>query len=96
MKKVVVLDLASTDSECNLSKAIEGDRRRRLTRPETITSTGCINALNWSSDGTTLASGSDDTRVCLWKLGQEPDSIFADNADIVQRYPSLGLGLSAV
>lgn len=25
-------------------------------------STGCINALNWSSDGTLLASGSDDTR----------------------------------
>lgn len=95
MKKDVALDLVSTGSECCCVQHYEDDRQRMLTRPEPC-STGCINALNWSSDGTTLASGSDDTRVCLWKLGQEPDSTFADNADIVQRYPSLGLGLSAV
>lgn len=81
-------------------------------------STGCINALDWSANGSSLASGSDDTRcvagahtaprsrasaklihrsrVCIWKLGQEPDSTFPDNPDIVQRYPALGLGLSAV
>jgi WD40 repeat protein len=27
-----------------------------------VCSTGCVNALNWSPDGTLLASGSDDTR----------------------------------
>ena len=31
--------------------------------------TGCVNALSWSKDGQWLASGSDDTRVCLWKVG---------------------------
>jgi WD40 repeat protein len=30
-----------------------------------VCSTGCINALDWSSDGTTLASGSDDTRCAF-------------------------------
>lgn len=59
--------------------------------------TGCINALDWSTpDGTTLASGSDDTRVCIWKLGHEPAESYADNPEIVQRYAGLGIGLSAV
>jgi hypothetical protein len=28
-------------------------------------------ALAWSDDGTLLASGSDDRRICLWKLGSD-------------------------
>lgn len=28
--------------------------------------TGCVNALNWSSDGRYLASGSDDTKIIIW------------------------------
>ncbi|KAL7418329.1 hypothetical protein Q5752_006787 [Cryptotrichosporon argae] len=27
---------------------------------------GCVNALSWSQDGSTLLSGSDDTRLCIW------------------------------
>lgn len=27
---------------------------------------GCVNALSWSDDGTTLLSGSDDKRICIW------------------------------
>ncbi|PWN18649.1 WD40 repeat-like protein [Microstroma glucosiphilum] len=30
---------------------------------------GCVNALCWSESGEMLASGSDDTRVVLWKVG---------------------------
>ena len=61
--------------------------------------TGCINALSWSSDGSLLASGSDDTRICLWKVGQEPASShpMQEHAEeIVQSYSSLGMGLSAM
>ncbi|PWN43171.1 WD40 repeat-like protein [Ceraceosorus guamensis] len=38
---------------------------------EHIGHTGCVNALAWSSDGSTLASGSDDKTVCLWRLGTD-------------------------
>lgn len=61
--------------------------------------TGCINALSWSSDGSLLASGSDDTRICLWKVGQEPQSshpVQSHADEIVQSYSTLGMGLSAV
>ncbi|GAA96946.1 uncharacterized protein L969DRAFT_53956 [Mixia osmundae IAM 14324] len=34
---------------------------------------GCVNTLSWSQDGQRLLSGSDDTRLCLWKLGRRPD-----------------------
>ncbi|ORX40723.1 WD40-repeat-containing domain protein [Kockovaella imperatae] len=27
---------------------------------------GCVNALSWSNDGSTLLSGSDDGRICIW------------------------------
>ena len=27
---------------------------------------GCVNALSWSDDGSTLLSGSDDKRICIW------------------------------
>ncbi|KAJ1653845.1 hypothetical protein IWQ61_006113 [Dispira simplex] len=32
--------------------------------------TGCINTLQWSSNGQWLLSGSDDTRLCLWRADQ--------------------------
>jgi len=32
---------------------------------------GCVNALSWSDDGTTLLSGSDDTRICIWASDAE-------------------------
>lgn len=32
---------------------------------------GCVNALAWDYSGGLLASGSDDTRICIWKLGQD-------------------------
>ena len=33
---------------------------------------GCVNALSWSDDGSTLLSGSDDKRICIW--ASDPDS----------------------
>lgn len=33
---------------------------------ELLGHSGCVNALNWSSDGRYLASGSDDTNVVIW------------------------------
>ena len=33
--------------------------------------TGCVNAMSWNDTGELLASGSDDTRICIWKLGQD-------------------------
>lgn len=44
----------------------------------TIGHEGCVNALAWSQSGDCLASGSDDTRVILWRMGssdQFPSSI---------------------
>ncbi|KAF8309338.1 WD40 repeat-like protein [Clavulina sp. PMI_390] len=35
---------------------------------------GCVNALSWSSNGDTLVSSGDDTRICFWRLPN-------DNAD---------------
>ncbi|KAJ1967920.1 hypothetical protein IWQ62_001559 [Dispira parvispora] len=32
--------------------------------------TGCVNTLQWSSNGQWLLSGSDDTRLCLWRADQ--------------------------
>lgn len=59
--------------------------------------TGCVNALAWSSDGTTLATGSDDTRICLWKIGQDPRSAYEcpSNPEIVNYHPAMGMGLAA-
>ncbi len=60
---------------------------RRFDRTETlggfcggklIGHTGCVNALSWSSNGELLASGSDDTRVLLWKVGGRGDHPHAD------------------
>ena len=34
---------------------------------------GCVNALSWSDDGSTLLSGSDDKRICIW--ASDPDSL---------------------
>lgn len=58
---------------------------------------GCVNALAWSSDGTLLASGSDDTRICLWKIGQDTRSAYdiPSNNDIVDYHPAMGMGLQA-
>lgn len=33
---------------------------------------GCVNALSWSDDGSTLLSGSDDKRICIW--ASDPES----------------------
>ena len=27
---------------------------------------GCVNSLGWSQEGVLLASGSDDTKICVW------------------------------
>lgn len=32
---------------------------------------GCVNALSWSDDGSTLLSGSDDKRICIWASDPE-------------------------
>ncbi|KIO17169.1 hypothetical protein M407DRAFT_33177 [Tulasnella calospora MUT 4182] len=34
--------------------------------------TGCINALCWSQDGTTLVSSGDDCRICVWRPHASP------------------------
>ncbi|KAG9046364.1 hypothetical protein FS837_004588 [Tulasnella sp. UAMH 9824] len=34
--------------------------------------TGCINALSWSQDGTTLVSSGDDCRICIWRPNASP------------------------
>ncbi|KAG8949301.1 hypothetical protein FRC04_008903 [Tulasnella sp. 424] len=34
--------------------------------------TGCINALCWSQDGTTLVSSGDDCRICIWRPHASP------------------------
>ncbi|EIW71830.1 hypothetical protein TREMEDRAFT_27687 [Tremella mesenterica DSM 1558] len=36
--------------------------------------TGCVNALSWSDDGSTLLSGSDDKKICIWKADPSPTS----------------------
>ncbi|ORY26663.1 WD40-repeat-containing domain protein [Naematelia encephala] len=33
---------------------------------------GCVNALSWSDDGSTLLSGSDDKRICIWGADSSP------------------------
>ncbi|BEI82313.1 hypothetical protein CcaverHIS002_0301810 [Cutaneotrichosporon cavernicola] len=35
---------------------------------------GCVNALSWSDDGTTLLSGSDDKRICIWTPDTRSDA----------------------
>ncbi|KAK8853074.1 hypothetical protein IAR55_003775 [Kwoniella newhampshirensis] len=35
---------------------------------------GCINALSWSDDGSTLLSGSDDRRICIWEPDPSPSA----------------------
>ncbi|WRT70369.1 uncharacterized protein IL334_007367 [Kwoniella shivajii] len=35
---------------------------------------GCVNALSWSEDGSTLLSGSDDKRICIWQPDSHPSS----------------------
>ena len=36
--------------------------------------TGCVNALSWSDDGSTLLSGSDDKRICIWSTDPSASS----------------------
>ncbi|KDQ21043.1 hypothetical protein BOTBODRAFT_169706 [Botryobasidium botryosum FD-172 SS1] len=36
---------------------------------------GCVNALSWAPDGQTLISSGDDTRVCIWRLSNDPDDM---------------------
>lgn len=67
---------------------------------------GCVNALNWSSDGSLLASGSDDTRICLWKIGAELDEqenvhpahgrTASERRQFVKQFPGLGMGLQTM
>lgn len=60
---------------------------------------GCINALTWSDDGLTLASGSDDARVILWEMNTDHRHPSAgggrgsetENDNIPYPYPSLGM-----
>ncbi|KAJ3086745.1 hypothetical protein HK102_012598 [Quaeritorhiza haematococci] len=50
----------------------------RLTLAQVLDShTGCVNTLNWSSDGSLLASGSDDTCISIWQYqpGPQPSSL---------------------
>ncbi|UZJ56983.1 hypothetical protein CBS101457_006303 [Exobasidium rhododendri] len=47
---------------------------------------GCVNALAWSQSGHCLASGSDDRKIILWKLGSSDA-----NPRSVQHIPGQGL-----
>ena len=49
---------------------------------------GCVNALSWSEDGQRLVSGSDDFRLCVWRMG----ALGAEAGD----GPNLGLALETV
>lgn len=49
---------------------------------------GCVNALSWSEDGQRLVSGSDDFRLCVWRMG----SFGAEAGD----GPNLGMALETV
>ncbi|CAO1637093.1 unnamed protein product [Jaminaea pallidilutea] len=51
---------------------------------------GCVNALCWSQSGQMLASGSDDTRVILWKLGTSHVHPIADQPHMPRSRPWIG------
>lgn len=57
--------------------------------------TGCVNALAWSPSGSLLASGSDDFRCCLWRVGASPGSLDPVN-DIEGVAPNMGISLETV
>lgn len=64
---------------------------------------GCVNALCWSHDGQFLASGSDDTRICLWKIDHEQGGSSrplngqrAQFRHVTGQHSPLNLGLQAV
>ncbi|KAI5454410.1 hypothetical protein NCC49_004463 [Naganishia albida] len=43
------------------------DRCAELGDGNEVGSTGCVNALSWADDGSTLIAAGDDTRICMWK-----------------------------
>lgn len=55
--------------------------------------TGCINALTWSDDGMTLASGSDDCSVVLWRMNTSEKHPHTD-FQFIQDTPGDSLDLS--
>lgn len=62
----------------------------------TIGHTGCVNALAWSQSGDCLASGSDDTRVVLWRMGSSDYSPSATDFDIPESAPRLNMAQAEV
>ncbi|PWN35162.1 WD40 repeat-like protein [Meira miltonrushii] len=62
----------------------------------TIGHTGCVNALTWSQSGDCLASGSDDTRVILWRMGSSDTSPFANDFDAPESAPHLNMAQAEV
>ena len=54
---------------------------------------GCVNACAWNQDGDMLASGSDDFRICVWKMGQDPT---AGEDELEGQWPKLGMDLQTV
>ncbi|KAJ0173551.1 hypothetical protein K1T71_010700 [Dendrolimus kikuchii] len=63
--------------ECGLSTHVKSDlffnrlnAAKNLYRKELVCHFGCVNAIEFSSNGELLVSGGDDRRVMLWKFGQ--------------------------
>jgi WD40 repeat protein len=66
---------------------------------EVIGHTGCVNALAWSQSGHCLATGSDDRRIILWKLGssdEHPRAIKFSPVPDNGGYPRLDIAQSDV
>ena len=66
----------------NLSKPLgySLDRIRQLSHVSSVVQhDGCINSLNWSSNGDILVSGSDDCYVKLWKLSNSKELSLAQS-----------------
>jgi DDB1- and CUL4-associated factor 6 len=58
--------------------------------------TGCVNALTWSQSGDCLASGSDDTRVILWRMGSSDNSPSAIDFETPETAPQLNMAQAEV
>lgn len=83
------LSLTTSNADRSYSPAFAPDSIQSMSFTPTFTHTGCVNTANFNSNGTLLATGSDDLRLKIWQ-----STNFA-NPDLVKKRYDIATGHSS-